>query len=92
MRILKWIAERCDGHISARSTAFGFTPEPAALDRDGLDVPADRLEQVLTGNPAALLRQAEGARKFLSKFGDCLPAALLAEHRSLVRRLQESLH
>lgn len=92
MRILKWIVERCDGDASARSSAVGLTPEPDALDRDGLALPADQLEQVLAGNPAALLRQADGARKFLSKFGDCLPAPLLAEHRALVRRLQESLH
>ncbi|HVY25773.1 MAG TPA: phosphoenolpyruvate carboxykinase domain-containing protein [Polyangiaceae bacterium] len=92
MRILKWIIERCAGDAPARSSALGLTPDPAALDRDGLDLAEDRLAQALTGNPAALLRQAEGARRFLSKFGDCLPAALLTEHRSLVRRLQESLH
>lgn len=92
MRILKWIVARCGGDTSARASAVGFTPEPDELERDGLELPADCLEQVLTGNPAALLRQAEGARRFLAKFGDCLPAPLFAEHRSLVRRLQETLH
>jgi GTP-dependent phosphoenolpyruvate carboxykinase len=92
-RILKWIVGRAGGDdVSARSSALGFVPEPESLDLEGLDLPPGRLEQLLTGNNAALLRQAEGARKFLAKFGDKLPAALLKEHRSLVRRLQESLH
>jgi phosphoenolpyruvate carboxykinase (GTP) len=92
LRILEWIAERAEGDGAARSSALGFTPDLGAIDREGLDLSPDRLEQLLSGNHAALLRQAESARKFLSKFGDCLPAPLLAEHRSLVRRLQESLH
>jgi GTP-dependent phosphoenolpyruvate carboxykinase len=92
LRILKWIVQRAAEDVGARPSPLGLTPELAALDRDGLDLPPDRLEQLLSGNHAALLRQAESARKFLSKFGDCLPAPLLMEHRSLVRRLQESLN
>jgi phosphoenolpyruvate carboxykinase (GTP) len=92
MRVLKWIVERAEGDAEARSCAPGLTPVLASFDCDGLELPQDRLQQLLSCNHAALLRQAESARKFLSKFGDCLPAPLLAEHRSLVRRLQESLH
>jgi len=92
MRILKWIAERVDGTAGARTSPLGLTPELESLDLNGLDLPPDRVEQLLSGNHAALLRQAESARQFLAKFGDCLPAQLLMEHRLLVRRLQESLH
>lgn len=92
MRILKWIVERTEGNLPARASALGFIPEAESLDLEGLDLPPERLQQLLTGNHAALLRQAEAARKFLAKFGDNLPAPLLMEHRLLVRRLQESLH
>jgi phosphoenolpyruvate carboxykinase (GTP) len=91
-RILKWIFERVDGTAFARNAAVGLIPDLESLDLHGLDLPPERLAQLFAGNQAALLRQAERAISFLGGFGDCLPSALLAEHRSLVRRLQESLH
>lgn len=48
--------------------------------------------QLLSGNSSALLRQAGRALEFLGRFREKLPASLLTEHRSLMRRLQESLH
>ncbi len=92
VRVLKWIFERMDGTAFARSTAAGLVPDLESLDLRGIDLPPDRLVQLFSGNQAALLRQAERSIAFLGIFGDCLPSALLAEHRSLVRRLQESLH
>jgi phosphoenolpyruvate carboxykinase (GTP) len=92
IRILKWIFERMDGTAFAQSAAVGLIPDLESLDLQGLDLPPDRLAQLFANNQAALLRQAERTISFLGIFGDCLPSALLAEHRSLVRRLQESLH
>jgi GTP-dependent phosphoenolpyruvate carboxykinase len=92
LRILKWIAQRAKGTAEARTAPLGLTPQLDSFDSAGLDISSDRLEQLLTGNHGALLRQAESARALLAKFGDCLPAPLLMEHRLLVRRLQESLH
>jgi phosphoenolpyruvate carboxykinase (GTP) len=92
IRVLKWIFERMDGTAFAQTAAVGFVPDLESLDLRGVDLPPDRLVQLFSGNQAALLRQAEHAISFLGIFGDCLPSALLAEHRSLVRRLQESLH
>lgn len=92
LRILEWIAQRSSGTIAARSSPVGLVPELDSLDSSELELSPDRLQQLLTGNQPALLRQAESARKFLSTFGDCLPPPLLKEHRQLVRRLQESLN
>jgi phosphoenolpyruvate carboxykinase (GTP) len=92
VRVLKWMFERMDGTAFARATAVGLVPDLESLDLQGIDVPPDRLVQLFSGNQAALLRQAERSISFLGIFGDCLPSALLAEHRSYVRRLQESLH
>lgn len=92
VRLFRWIAERVEGTAGARESPLGVIPDLAWFDRDGLDISSDQLEQLLSCNHAALLRQAEGARKFLMKLGDTLPAPLLTEHRQLVRRLEESLH
>jgi phosphoenolpyruvate carboxykinase (GTP) len=92
IRVLKWLLERVDGAASARETSLGYVPTDQSLELAGLDLPQDRLLQVLTGNQPALLRQAVRAVEFLGKFRAQLPAAVLSEHRSLMRRLQESLH
>lgn len=92
IRVLKWIFERVDGTASARESSVGYVPTDESLDLAGLDLPPDRLLQLLSGNQSALLRQAERALEFLRTFREQLPAAMLSEHRSLIRRLQESLH
>ena len=92
IRVLKWLLERVDGAASARETSLGYVPTDESLELAGLDLPQDRLLQLLTGNQPALLRQAVQALEFLGRFRAQLPAAVLSEHRSLIRRLQESLH
>jgi phosphoenolpyruvate carboxykinase (GTP) len=92
IRVFKWILERTEGTASARNTPLGYVPTQESFDTLGLDLPPERLMQVLSGNSSALLRQAGRALEFLGRFRERLPASLLTEHRSLVRRLQESLH
>jgi phosphoenolpyruvate carboxykinase (GTP) len=92
IRVLKWLLERVDGTASARDSSMGYVPTDESLDMAGLDLPQDRLLQLLTGNQAALLRQAGRAMEFLGRFQAQLPGAVLTEHRALIRRLQESLH
>jgi phosphoenolpyruvate carboxykinase (GTP) len=92
IRVLKWILERVDGTASARDSSLGYVPTDDSLELSGFDLPQDRLLQLLSGNQSALLRQAGRAMEFLGRFREQLPAALLTEHRSLIRRLQESLH
>ena len=92
VRVFRWIAERIEGSAAGHISPVGLTPELDSLDLEGLDLTQDRLLQLVSGNHAALLRQAERARAFLSQFGDCVPAPLLKEHRYLLRHLQESLH
>jgi phosphoenolpyruvate carboxykinase (GTP) len=91
-RVLRWIAERIQGAAAAQASPLGLVPELDSFDVEGLDLPPERLHQLLSGNHGALLRQAERARAFLAQFGDCLPQPLLMEHRYLVRHLQQSLH
>jgi phosphoenolpyruvate carboxykinase (GTP) len=92
IRVFKWILERVEGTASARSTPLGYVPTEESFDLSGLDLPPERLMQLLAGNSSALLRQAGRALEFLGGFRERLPGALLTEHRSLIRRLQESLH
>jgi phosphoenolpyruvate carboxykinase (GTP) len=92
IRVLKWVLERADGAVSARETSLGYVPTDDSLELTGLDLAPDRVAQALAGNQPALLRQAVQSVEFLGRFRAQLPAAVLSEHRALIRRLQESLH
>lgn len=92
IRVFRWMAERIDGGSAARGSPLGFVPDEDSLDLSGLDVSREQIQQLNLCNHGALLREAESARQFLSRFGDVLPPGLLKEHARLVRGLQESLH
>jgi phosphoenolpyruvate carboxykinase (GTP) len=92
IRVLKWILERVDGTAPARDSSLGYVPTDTSLEMAGLDLPQDRLLQLMTGNQPGLLQQAGRALEFLGTLRAQLPGGVLTEHRSLIRRLQESLH
>jgi phosphoenolpyruvate carboxykinase (GTP) len=90
MRVLQWILERVEGHGATRETAIGSVPAPKALQLEGLDMAPARVEQLLSVDGPAWLREASQTLEFLSRFGERLPKDLLTEHRSLVQRLRNS--
>ncbi|WP_437766593.1 phosphoenolpyruvate carboxykinase (GTP) [Sorangium sp. So ce281] len=92
IRVLKWIFERVEGTATARESAIGLLPHERGIDLTGMDLSNDALFQLLAVDSGAWLREADGVLEFLRKFADRLPAALLTEHRSLVKRLHDSLH
>ncbi len=92
VRVLKWILERVDGTATAQDAAIGLVPQRDAIDVRGLDLSSDQLFQLLAVDGGAWLQEAGRALEFLGRFGQRLPAALLDEHASLVKRLHDSLH
>ena len=87
-RILKWVFERCDGEGDAQETAIGFLPTEDAIVRDGTDVTADDMHQLLTidkvGWETELLTINEHFKKF-----EKLPAELEEQRKGLEKRLAE---
>jgi phosphoenolpyruvate carboxykinase (GTP) len=92
IRVLKWILERVEGTATARESAIGLLPHEREMDLTGMDISKDDLFQLLAVDSGAWLSEADGVLEFLRKFADRLPAGLLVEHRSLVKRLHDSLH
>jgi phosphoenolpyruvate carboxykinase (GTP) len=92
VRVMKWILERVDGTAAARETAIGHLPHEDAFDLSGMDFSRQRLFQLLSVDGGSWLQEAGRTLEFLGRFGARLPGGLLAEHRSLVKRLQDSLH
>ena len=88
MRVLMWILGRCDGTAEADETAIGFEPRPEDIDLEGLDIDRETLAGLLSVDKELWKTEAEGIREFYKKFGEKLPAELMAELEKLEKNLE----
>src|SRR4051812_36211415 len=86
-RVLAWVFERCAGRAGARETAIGLLPEEGAIDRAGLDVSDEAMEELLSVDTEAWKEQLPQVREHFAKFGDDLPAELQQQLDALEQRL-----
>lgn len=89
IRVLKWIVERVEGRADTRESAIGLLPDDDALDLSDLDLPQDRIAQLLAVDRSAWLSEAAGSLAFLERFGERLPSALKTQHQALTQRLAD---
>ncbi|MBR3962981.1 MAG: phosphoenolpyruvate carboxykinase (GTP) [Oscillospiraceae bacterium] len=88
MRVLMWILGRCDGTAEADETAIGFEPRPEDINLEGLDIDRETLAGLLSVDKELWKAEAEGIREFYKKFGEKLPAELMAELEKLEKNLE----
>jgi phosphoenolpyruvate carboxykinase (GTP) len=86
-RVLKWAFERVDGDAAAVETPIGLLPAPGALDLDGLDVPAEDVEELLSVDVEGWRAAIPQIEQHYAQFGDHLPDQLRDELASLEKRL-----
>jgi phosphoenolpyruvate carboxykinase (GTP) len=95
-RVLKWIVERLEGRAQAVETPIGSVPAPASLDVDGLNLPPEALEAVLTVDAEEWRAELALIEDWFAMLGPRLPAALRTELDGLADRvgseLPESVH
>ena len=89
-RVLKWIFERVEGTGDAVETAIGLMPASDALDRSGLDIPADHVTELLNVDIDGWLREVPRVREYFRMFGKHLPSALWQELDALEERLADA--
>jgi phosphoenolpyruvate carboxykinase (GTP) len=89
-RVLEWIFRRCEGAAEAVETAVGLVPAPGSIDTEGLDLAPERLEELLTVDPAEVREQLSQVREHLARFGDRLPAEIQAQLEALERRVGDA--
>ncbi|MEQ9459485.1 MAG: phosphoenolpyruvate carboxykinase (GTP) [Phycisphaeraceae bacterium] len=87
-RVLKWVAERCDGKAEAIDTPLGKMPAKGSLDLSGLDLPDEDYEELMSVDVDGWLSEMDSMREHFATFGDKLPAALAAELNDLESRLK----
>ena len=78
-RVLRWIAERLDGNLTAVKTPIGNLPQLADLGVDELSLEPGATEELLAWNPVDVEADLRSIEEYLAAFGDRTPAALLAE-------------
>ncbi len=86
-RVIEWVANRVSGHAVGVETVLGLAPAEGELNLDGLDVPAEDMEQLFAIDRASWLVEADLTAEYFEKFGDAVPAALQDELDDLRARL-----
>ncbi len=92
VRVLKWIFDRCDGKAPALETPIGYMPAPDNIDISGLEgkvSPAD-LQELLTVDKQAWLKEVELIKEHYAVFGNRLPKELQAQLAALEKRLAQA--
>ncbi len=89
-RVLKWVVERIDGRAEGRETPIGTLPTAEALDLDGLEIPQQDLELLLSVDPEVWKQEADLMDDYFAQFGEHFPAALAQQHQALKDRLAQA--
>ncbi len=87
-RVLKWIFERVEGGGTAVETAIGYLPTAEALDLNGLDLPQEDLDALLTIDIESWREEAAGLSNYFAEFGGRLPKGLRSQLEALRERLR----
>ncbi len=90
LRVLEWIFDRCRGDADVVSTPIGYVPTPESLDLNGLEIEPAAIEELLSIDSEAWLKEADGIEEFFGQFGERLPHALVDELQGLRRRLSNA--
>ncbi|WP_448318508.1 phosphoenolpyruvate carboxykinase (GTP) [Streptomyces sp. CO7] len=86
-RVLKWIVDRLDGRAEGVETPIGILPAKASFDTEGLDMPEEDLDLLLSVDKDVWKQEAALVPDHLNTFGDHTPKELWDQYEALVRRL-----
>jgi phosphoenolpyruvate carboxykinase (GTP) len=86
-RVLKWMCERVEGKVGAKETPIGNMPLGDDFDRSGLDVSDEDFAELLEVDGEAYREDILDAEAYFAKFGDRLPARLVAQVEAQKKRL-----
>jgi phosphoenolpyruvate carboxykinase (GTP) len=87
-RVLEWVFRRCEGTAEAEDTPIGLVPAKGAIDRDGLDVSDDQMDELLSVDEELVRAELPAQHQHLARFGDRLPKQLKQQLKALEERLR----
>ncbi len=89
-RVLAWILDRVDAQTGAKDTPLGLVPRDGGIDIAGLGMAENDWNELFSIDSAAWLDELDGTEKFLSTFGERLPAALPRQLADIRARLEKN--
>ncbi|MBI4598190.1 MAG: phosphoenolpyruvate carboxykinase (GTP) [Candidatus Omnitrophica bacterium] len=87
IRLLQWIAARCQGRAGAIETPLGLMPKPEEIDLDGSGVTRAQFEQAQAIDRDTWKTEIASQSEFFATLSTDVPSALLRERDALLRRL-----
>jgi phosphoenolpyruvate carboxykinase (GTP) len=87
LRVLKWVAERCDGTAQAVESPIGYLPAPEHIDTHGLALEAQTLSRLLNIDRDAWRQEIDAIGSYIDGFGARAPTTFTDELREMARRL-----
>ena len=90
LRVLRWIIDRCKKRTGAVETAIGFLPKPSDIDTNGLDIPDDIMQSLLSIDIDQWKAEMASVGEYLESYGDQLPVTLKRECEAVIDQLGRS--
>ena len=81
------MCDRVEGKVEARETPIGLMPIDGDLSLEGLDIPAEDWAELMKVDTDLFKGTVDDAEAYLAKFGDKVPARLIAQLEALKARL-----
>jgi phosphoenolpyruvate carboxykinase (GTP) len=86
-RVLKWMCDRVDRKVEARTSPIGLLPREGDLDLSGLDIALEDMKELMSVNTAEWKAELPDIEAHFTVFGDRLPEELKDQLREFRKRL-----
>jgi len=87
-RVLEWVFRRCNGEGETVESSIGLLPAVGDLNTEGLDLPEEKVHELLNVDDAHVREQLPQVEEFLARFGDRLPEGIRRQLEALKERLE----
>ena len=89
LRPLLWLMQLKNGEVTGRETPVGIVPTEEELNLEGLDLPAEDLNRILTIDTDRWRQEMQHREEHLAQF-DGLPEEIWAAHRRITAALDDA--
>jgi len=87
LRVLRWMADRCEDKVAAVETPIGLLPRVEDLDVKGLNLDSSTLQTLLSIDTAAWRQEIESIGKYLDEYKDRVPETLRKQQKDIAQKL-----
>ena len=89
LRALLWLMQLKNGEVTGRETPVGIVPTREELNLDGLDMPDEELDHLLTIDVARWRQEMEHRQAHLEQF-ETLPEEIWSAHKRVAAALDDA--